>query len=490
MTRTPSIGRPYVVEQIADFATRATPADLTPEVRLLMKRNILDSLGCALGALPGKPFVKLREQAVAFGRSGRCTLIGGGHTSPDEAALYNSGLVRYVDLLDSFMGPGGLCHPADNFGGVLATADATGASGEDFMLALAVAYEVAARFTAAVPVMGKGFNHALQLSISLAAACGRLMALTTEQIAHAIAIAAIDNVSLAAVHSEPVSQWKGFSPAITAMRAVYTTALAGRGFTGPLRLFEGPNGLDRMFDQVIAIDWADRSLEVVRHTVLKKYCSLIHGQPVIEAVLGLRRLHRLSGADVTSVRCETFQGGFDIAGGGSFGPKDHPTTKEQADYNLKYLIAAALLDGQVGPGQLDEARVNAADTQDLLSRVEILATDEFSSAYPGTLGCRILLRMSDGRDYVRAQYGYEGGQGQPLSWLRAVEKFNWLAEPFADAAQREAIIVAVENLDGQPLTTLLTLLRNVSPHAVFPTTLPPLGPPVSHPASSARDGAW
>jgi 2-methylcitrate dehydratase len=31
------------------------------------------------------------------------------------------------------------------------------------------------------------------------------------------------------------------------MRAVYTTALAGQGFTGPLRLFEGPNGLIRMF---------------------------------------------------------------------------------------------------------------------------------------------------------------------------------------------------------------------------------------------------
>jgi 2-methylcitrate dehydratase len=53
---------------------------------------------------------------------------------------------------------------------------------------------------------------------------------------------------LAAVHSEPVSQWKGFLPGITAMRAVYTTALAGQDFTGPLRLFEGPNGLIRMFD--------------------------------------------------------------------------------------------------------------------------------------------------------------------------------------------------------------------------------------------------
>jgi 2-methylcitrate dehydratase len=31
--------------------------------------------------------------------------------------------------------------------------------------------------------------------------------------------------------------------------------------------------------------------------------------------------------------------------------------KEQGDYNINYLIAAALLDDQLGPAQLDEARI-------------------------------------------------------------------------------------------------------------------------------------
>src|SRR6201996_5076052 len=111
-----------MVERIAAFAINAHSETLTPEIRALYKRNILDSLGCALGALSGKPFEKLRNQFDAIGRGGSCTLIGGGHTSVDQAALYNSGLVRYVDLLDSYMGPGGLCHPSDNFGGGLAVA--------------------------------------------------------------------------------------------------------------------------------------------------------------------------------------------------------------------------------------------------------------------------------------------------------------------------------------------------------------------------------
>jgi 2-methylcitrate dehydratase PrpD len=118
-------------------------------MRQLFKRNILDSLGCAIAALPGPPFQALREQFEEYRAPGRCTLIGGGKTSADQAALFNSGLVRYVDLLDSYMSPGGLCHPSDNFGTVLAAAEQIGASGEEFMLALAVAYEIQCRFTAA-----------------------------------------------------------------------------------------------------------------------------------------------------------------------------------------------------------------------------------------------------------------------------------------------------------------------------------------------------
>ena len=63
-----------------------------------------------------------------------------GKTSADQAALFNSGLVRYLDLLDSYMSAGGLCHPSDNFGTILAAAEHVGASGEQFMLALALSY--------------------------------------------------------------------------------------------------------------------------------------------------------------------------------------------------------------------------------------------------------------------------------------------------------------------------------------------------------------
>src|ERR1700736_2792858 len=262
------------VERIAAFAAAARPEQLPNETRQLFKRNIRDSLGCAIAALPGQPFQALREQFEEYRAPGRCTLIGGGKTSADQAALFSAQLVRYVDLLDSYMAPGGLCHPSDNFGTVLAAAEQSGASGEEFMLALAVAYEIQCRFSAAVPVMAKGFNHATHLAISAAASAGKLLGLSAGEIANAIAIATVDNISLACVHAEPVSQWKGFSPGMTGMRAIYAASLAKRGFTGPKSLFEGPFGLELMFKQSIPVDWEQTSLEIITQTVMKKYCSL------------------------------------------------------------------------------------------------------------------------------------------------------------------------------------------------------------------------
>jgi 2-methylcitrate dehydratase len=458
------------VERIASFATSARPEHLKCDIRQLFKRNILDSLGCAIAGLQGRPFQALREQFEEYRAPGRCTLIGGGKTSADQAALFNSSLVRYVDLLDSYLAIGGLCHPSDNFGTILAAAEQAGASGEDFMLALAVAYEIQCRFTAAIPVMAKGFNHATQLAISAVAGAGKLFGLCADEIANAIAIATVDNISLACVHAEPVSQWKGFSPGMTGMRAVYAASLAKRGFTGPKCLFEGPFGLELMFKQSIPVNWEQPSLEIITQTVMKKYCSLIHGQPILEAVLELKRRNGLTADDVEDVRCDVFQGAFDFAGGGAFGPKDHPQMKEQGDYNINYLIAAALLDDQLGPAQLDEARIQAPDAQALLKLVEICPDESFSARYPHELSARVTIRTKDQRVFVKEQNGYEGGLTNPMSWERTVEKFHWLAEPFANEELRSRIIDAVERLDTLELSDLTDLLAQVQPTAVFPAT--------------------
>jgi 2-methylcitrate dehydratase len=95
----------------------ASMADLGSSLPTL-KRNVLDSIACALGALDGELIPALRAQAQQFSSQPTTTFIGGGRTSVDQSAFFNSVLVRYPDLLDTFLTPGGLCHPADNFSAV------------------------------------------------------------------------------------------------------------------------------------------------------------------------------------------------------------------------------------------------------------------------------------------------------------------------------------------------------------------------------------
>jgi 2-methylcitrate dehydratase len=452
----------YTLDKLAEFVVAADWADLPPDAAMLLRRNVLDSIGDAIAALDGETVRLVREQIDSVGGQPQASLIGGGRSTTDQAALFNSVAVRYVDLLDTYLTPGGLCHPADNFGAILAVAESVGSSGVEFLLALAVAYEVQCRFSASVPVMARGLNHALQLAISVAAGAAKLLHLTADQTANAIAIAAADNVSLAAIHSEPVSNWKGISPGITAQRAVYTTLLAQRGVTGPRGIFDGPNGLEQLFGQPINLRLDDCSLAVVRDSYLKKYSALIHGQAPIETVLALAAEHGVGHDDIAAVDVEVFQTAFDIAGGGSFGSKDTPETKEQADYNLKYLLAVALIDGEVGPEQLRTERIRRPDAQELLTRIHIRPDAALTMRYPHATPVRIKVTLRDGRQVFREQDDYEGAASRPFTWQRTVEKFHWLAQQYADEGLRAAITDAVDHLDDIPVSALTELLTKVS----------------------------
>ena len=168
-------------------------------------------------------------------------------------------------------------------------------------------------------------------------------------------------------------------------------------------------------------------------------------------MLDLKRRNVVVAANVECVRCDVFQGAFDFAGGGCYGSKDYPKAKEQADYNLKYRIAVALLDDQVGPAQLQPARIQAPDAQALLARVEVRPDEHFTPRYPRELNARITICTKDQRILVKEQLGWEGGLANPMSWDRTVEKFHWLSEPFADEDLRNRLIETVQQLDTRPI---------------------------------------
>jgi 2-methylcitrate dehydratase PrpD len=126
------------VERLAEFVVRTSYDDLSEAARDQLKIRVLDSLGCAIGAMGDEPVQFVHDQVAEFGPSGACTLIGGGRTAPDRAAFYNGALVRYLDYNDGYLARGESCHPSDNLSAVLAACEYADRSGRDLMVARTV----------------------------------------------------------------------------------------------------------------------------------------------------------------------------------------------------------------------------------------------------------------------------------------------------------------------------------------------------------------
>src|SRR5438309_3405219 len=221
------------VEQLAAFVLRARFEDLSPAAVEQLKIRVLDALGCAIGASGGEPIRLIGAQVAELGGAPLCTLVGGGRTAPDRAALYNGARVRYLDFNDSYLARGETCHPSDNLGAVLAVAEYADRDGRDLLTALAVAYQVQCRLSDVAPVRARGFDHTTQGSYAVAAGVSKALGLTHAQTANAIAICGASFNALRVTRTGKLSHWKGLAYPNTSACCAFVTFLAMRGVTGP-----------------------------------------------------------------------------------------------------------------------------------------------------------------------------------------------------------------------------------------------------------------
>jgi 2-methylcitrate dehydratase len=450
--------RPSRVEELAQFVSRSQWDDISGPAREQLRLRVLDSLGVALGALDGEPVAMIRQQVHEFGGAALATLIGSGRSAPDRAAFHNGALVRYLDFNDSYLASGETCHPSDNLAPVLAAAEYAHADGQTLLTALAVAYQVQNRLSEVAPVRAKGFDHTTQGAYAVAAGVSRALGLDPVRTANALAIAGTSLNALRVTRTGELSNWKGLAYPATAFGATHAAFLAARGITGPREVFEGNKGFIEAIAGPFEIDWAREGLESVRRTILKRYNAEIHSQSAIEALLALRAEHGLTGAEVERIELDTFQVAFDIIGGGEEGDKHSVSTKEEADHSLPYLLAVALLDGQVLPEQYVPERIVDDEVQDLLRRVDVRPDADLSRRFPDQHSARVRLHLRDGRTVEREQHDYEGFHTRPMGWDAVAAKFDRLAARHVEPGRGTQIADAVKRLDELRVDELTRLL--------------------------------
>jgi 2-methylcitrate dehydratase len=450
-----------LVQELALYIVKASFEDLSEAARRAIKIRVLDSLGCAIGAVAGEPLEMLRRQLDDFGGAAHCTLIGGGQTAPDRAAFYNSALVRYLDFNDSYPAKNETCHPSDNLGAVLAASEYARLDGRKFMAALAVAYQVQCRLSEVAPVRYKGFDHTTQGAYAVAAGVAKALGLDAERTAHALAISGAAFNALRVTRTGQLSHWKGLAYPNTAFGASHAAFLAMRGVTGPLEIFEGNKGFQETIAGNFEIDWSKEDLERVTRTILKRYNAEVHSQSAIEALLELKNEYGLAAEEIEKIELEIFDVAYHIIGGGEEGGKKEISRKEEADHSLPYILAVAILDGQVMPEQYQLERVRRQDVQHLLQKVTIRPRADFSQRFPAELPCLVTIHLKDGRVISKEKQDYAGYFTRPMSWEETAQKFKRLSSPYIGTTLQKEIIEATANLDYLSVAELTTLLAKI-----------------------------
>jgi len=448
-------------EHLAAFVNQMGYDNLSDNARKQLKIRTLDTLGCAIGATEGRPVQMIRDHIQEFDHASHCTLIGGGYAAPDRAALYNGGLVRYMDFNDSYLAKDETCHPSDSLAPVLAATEYAKGHGRDLLTALAIAYQVQCRLSDVAPVRAAGFDHTTQGSYAVAAGVSKALGVDRVQTANALAICGTAFNALRVTRTGEISNWKGLAYPNMAACCINATFLAKRGVTGPLEVMEGEKGFMDAIAGIFEIDWSREDLERVRHTALKRYNAEIHSQTAIEAALALQASHPFEVNHIEHINVEIFDVAYHIIGGGDEGDKTMVRTKEEADHSLPYLIAVALLDGDVMPEQYRTERIVWRDVQQLLHRITVRPNDSFSSRFPGEMPCRVTVALHSGKVLTEERKDYPGFTTRPMPWEEALKKFERLAAPYTTPALRRSIARAVNELDLIPVTDLTHLLNEV-----------------------------
>ncbi len=395
------------------------------------KKRIIDTLGVALGAFDETPPSIARWIAQSSSSSRiPATIWGTRQMGPaDHVTFANGCAARYFDFNDTYLSKEAL-HPSDNIAPVMATAEIAEADGRSVIEGLVAAYEVTARLADAYSVRNRGWDHVVYIAIASAIGAGKVLGLDEEKMFHAINLATVNAAALRQTRAGELSMWKGCAAANAARNGIFAALLAWRGMTGPSPIFTGEFGLFRVALGGDTFDLPKMGGEggepyKILETSIKYWPVEYHAMSAVEAALKVREeLGSLSADRIKSVTVDTFTVGYNII------VKDpekwDPRTRETADHSLPYIVAAALLDGNVWLDTFRPQRYLAEDVRKVLKVMKVSINPDHDKLYPTGIKNTVTVETTDGYRASASSTYPPGHFKNPLSREGVEAKFKRL----------------------------------------------------------------
>lgn len=358
--------------------------DIPERTRAVARCAILDTLGCGLYGYRTPWADLLLRWARAGGGSAVATVWGDKAPSlrAADAALVNGTSAHAFELDDyhnAKLHPGAVVVPA-----ALAMAEQTGADGRTLVTAIVAGYEVMIRTSLALNPSAARLRGWHLTGVcgpqGAAAACAVLLGLDAEHTAWALGLAGTQGAGLWAFNADGAMS-KRLHAGKAAHSGVLAAELAASGYTGPTQIYEFEDGgmlkaysdmsdpapLTRALGRVYQLD----------DTAIKPYSCCGSTHAYVDAALQLRRKLgapwdasrpvRVGTSKVVDVQC-----GFDYS----------PTTALNAQMSLRYIVAAALLDGQALPPQFSDDRIRSREVVELAGRLGLVKDPDLDQLYP------------------------------------------------------------------------------------------------------------
>jgi 2-methylcitrate dehydratase PrpD len=353
-------------------------------------------------------------------------LVSGERVSAIGAALANGFAQNALDIDDGYRRVKG--HPGAAFlPALLAAVELRGGcTGSEFLTAAVVGYEIGIRAGlirhAVYPTYHSSGSWG---AVGVAACAGRLLGLDRAHLREAL--------GTAEYHAPIAPMMKGIDVPCMGkdslgwgnMTGLASVFMAQRGFTG----------VEPLFSETPEKEWVTglgRQYEIL-NLYFKPYAACRWAQPAVAGCLKLVRENRLKPADLVRVKVRTFKAAASLT-------RQPPANTEEAQYNLAFPVAAALIDGAVGPAQVLPPRLFDADILDLAGRLEVEVTQEFEDRFPAKAIAAVEITTRDGKRY---DSGAVEARWEPPDTLPSdselKEKFIWLAGPVLGQHQSQEL---------------------------------------------------
>jgi 2-methylcitrate dehydratase PrpD len=436
----------YVVERFAAFAEASRREPLAPEVLHHAKRAVIDWYAALLPGAVVPPATALERAFAEELDRGDAHLALGRRATVRAAALINGAAAHTVEVDDIFRD--GIYHPgAPTIPAALALAQARRASGEAFLRAVIVGYEISTRIGAA---MGRAHyrywhNTGTIGCFGAAAAAAELLQLDRNRFAHALATVATFSAGLQQAFrmdsmSKPLHAGRAAEAGVTAALA------AAEGVIGSRDVMEGEAGYGRAMGD--SPDW-EKALATLGHDfhitrmTFKNHACCGHTFAAIDGALAVQSKLGVTARDIERVRVGTYRAGLEVA------HYEDPNTPAEARFSLKYVVASALTHGSVRLAAFEPARLADPVTRELMRRVDVAIDPELDATFPGQRAARVSIAARDGRRAEHYQPTRKGDPDAPLSDRELEEKYLELAAPVIGEPGARALLARLWRLERE-----------------------------------------